>query len=476
MQSDFGSQTTSQSGAEQSRRFSKVGNSNWLRLRTLIFLRWLAIAGQMTAIVAGQRYFDLQLELAFCFFAIGVSVMANLLAVFIFPENKRLNENEAFFMILFDLAQLSFLLFLTGGLNNPFALLLLAPVTISATALGGRETVVLGMIALIFVTLLAFFHFPLRTENGFIHRMPQVLLFGFWSAMAIGIVFIALYARRVTEEMNDMSEALVATQMALARGQKMTDLGAVVAATAHELGTPLATIKLVSQELIDELGDNEDLRDDAALIRDQADRCRDILRSMGRAGNDDLHLRTAPLSAVMREAAEPHLDRGKTIHFDFLSSFDPDLAQPTIFRKPEVIHGMRNLIQNAVDFSDTQIWIEGDWSDQNIKIRIVDDGDGFSSQVFNRIGDPFVRRRAENTSSARPGYEGMGLGLFIAKTLLETSGAKLRFANGTDPFLTSSEVPEQSGAIVEVVWPVEKIVSRLGGASPALGRNQPLEI
>lgn len=474
MQSDFGSQTPSQDRSYDDLPFETRGRANWLRLRTLILLRWFAIAGQMAAIVVGQRYFELNLEVGLCYLAIGAAVAANLVAVFVFPENKRLNETEAFFMILFDLSQLAFLLFLTGGLNNPFSLLILVPVAIAATALRSRETLLLSMIALIVVTGLAVFHFPLRTDNGFIHRMPLVLMFGFWSAMSTGIVFIALYARRVTNEMNDMSQALVATQLALARGQKMTDLGAVVAATAHEMGTPLATIKLVSQELIEELGDNEDLREDAQLIRDQADRCRDILRSMGRAGNDDLHLRTAPLSAVVREAAEPHMDRGKEVHFDFVSSLDHELPQPVVYRKPEVIHGLRNLIQNAVDFSKTQVWVEADWTHESVKLRIVDDGKGYSPQVFNRIGDPFVKKRHPSNQQARPGYEGMGLGLFIAKSLLERSGAVLRFANGTDPFLTHNETPEQCGAIVEVVWPLDKI-ARLEPEG-ALGKNQPLEI
>jgi two-component system sensor histidine kinase RegB len=264
-----------------------------------------------------------------------------------------------------------------------------------------------------------------------------------------------------------MSDALLATQMALAREQKLTDLGGVVAAAAHELGTPLATIKLVSTEMLDEL--TGDLQDDARLIRDQADRCRDILRSMGKAGKDDLHLRQAPLGAVLREAAEPHIGRGKAVIFTLVAG-EEGLKEPEILRKPELIHGLRNLVQNAVDFARTTVWIDAHWTSGRIILRIIDDGNGFPAQVIGRIGDPFVRaRRIEQELRARPGYEGMGLGLFIAKTLLERTGAELSFANAADPFLSPSERPERSGAIVEAVWPSKSMVAP---TNRGLGENQ----
>jgi two-component system sensor histidine kinase RegB len=271
-----------------------------------------------------------------------------------------------------------------------------------------------------------------------------------------------------------MSQALLATQMALAREQKLTDLGGVVAAAAHELGTPLATIKLVSAELMEELADRPDLRDDAQLIRDQADRCRDILRSMGRAGKDDLHLRRAPLGAVVREAAEPHLDRGKTVHFDVGPSAGGADRQPIILRRPEVIHGLRNLMQNAVDFARTTVWVDVEWSSTLIAITIVDDGEGYPPHLIGRIGDPFVRqRRSVQDRAQRPEYEGMGLGLFIAKTLLERSGAELSFANASDPFLTDEERPERCGAIVEVIWRAEDLAVTDEGS---LGENRPIAV
>jgi two-component system, sensor histidine kinase RegB len=455
--------------------FLAVGTrSNWVRLRTLILLRWMAIAGQLTAITVADRFYDMSLPLGLCYLAVGASIIANLFSIFLFPESKRLTEMEALLTLLFDLSQLSFLIIITGGLTNPFALLVLVPVTISASALALRTTVFLGLVAIILVTMAGFMHWPLRFDDGTELIIPRLFEFGFGLSIVIGILFLGLYSNRVAMEIRSMSDALLATQMALAREQKLTDLGGVVAAAAHELGTPLATIKLVSVELMQELKDQPDLLDDAKLIRDQADRCRDILRDMGRVGKDDLHLRQAPLAAALREAAEPHMSRGKTVLFQVAPSEGSSDRQPTILRRPEIIHGLRNLIQNAVDFSRSTVWVEAEWTDRTITVRIIDDGEGFPLNVIGRIGDPFVRaRRTDATPSKRPEYEGMGLGLFIAKTLLERSGAELTFANATDPFLTPEERPERCGAVVEAVWAMTDLSAP---ANLSHGANQRIEM
>ncbi|WP_147109854.1 sensor histidine kinase RegB [Tateyamaria sp. syn59] len=449
--------------------------SNWIRLRTMILLRWVAIVGQLVALTVAQRLYGLQLELGLCYLAVGVSVIGNLIAIFVFPENKRLNEGENMMMVLFDVLQLGFLLFLTGGLHNPFALLLLGPVTISAAVLTTRSTLLVGATAIVIVTILSEYHLPLRTQQGFILRIPDLFVFGNWIALVIAICFIGLYSRRVTSEIHSMSDALSATQLALSREQKLTDLGGVVAAAAHELGTPLATIKLTSAELIEELDDRPELKEDAALIREQADRCRDILRDMGRAGKDDLHLRQAPLMTVVQEAAEPHTHRGKAVEYTHDPDAGDEIDQPAILRQPEIIHGLRNLVQNAVDFARSTVWIEAHWTDTQITIRIMDDGRGFPPQLLGRIGDPFVRRRKSSSERAqRPEYEGMGLGLFIAKTLLERSGAELTFANGADPYGAWQPNDIHIGAIVEVTWPRETVDARQGKNAVAIGRNEPI--
>ena len=447
--------------------FQEQQRSNWVRLRTLTTLRWFAIAGQAGAFLVASLIYRLHIELGLAFALVGVSVVANLIASFAYPENKRLSEREASLWLVFDLIQLTLLLFITGGLNNPFAMLVLAPVTIAATVLHRASTIFVGVTAIGLITTVSQFHFPIIMADGTTLVLPTIFQFGFWASLVIGIVFLSIYARQVTTEMHAMREALVATQLALAREQKLTDLGGVVAAAAHELGTPLATIKLVSSELMEELADQPDLFEDASLIRQQADRCRDILHSMGRAGKDDLHLRHAPLEAIVREAAEPHMDRGKSVVFRLSAAEDADQTQPTIARRPEIVHGLRNLIQNAVDFAQAEVCVELSWSDSDIKVRISDDGPGFPGSVIGRIGDPYVReRRQSDDTGGRPGYKGMGLGLFIAKTLLERSGAELTFANSRRAGLG------EGGAVIDVVWNRDILPNSGDRVSEPLGENQ----
>ncbi len=452
--------------------FQEQSRSNWVRLRTLVILRWFAILGQIVAVVVAVMVFHLQIEVGLAAVTIGASIVANLFSTFLFAESRRLSEREASMFLVFDILQLGLLLYLTGGLHNPFALLMLAPVTISATVLHLRSTILIGLIAMTLLTALSQWHVHLLTRDDDALVLPDLFLFGFWAALMIGVVFLGIYARQVTTEMHLMSEALVATQLALAREQKLTDLGGVVAAAAHELGTPLATIKLVSSEMMEDLGGQPELRADAELIRTQADRCRDILRSMGRAGKEDLHLRSAPLETVVNEAAEPHIHRGKTVRFAAAPDDGQESRQPVIMRRPEIIHGLRNLIQNAVDFARSSVEIEATWTERSVIIRIEDDGPGFPQSVMGRIGDPFMRgRKTTDDRARRPGYEGMGLGLFIAKTLLERSGARLSFANGA---MSPNSADDWTGAIVIVEWPLDKVLAQVEQTSEGLGDNIPI--
>ena len=370
--------------------FPESKRGEWIRLRTMIFIRWVAVTGQLAAIIIAFQYFELALDLSLCFFAVGLSALANIVASLFFPESKRLSELENVFMILFDLFQLAFLLFLTGGLNNPFSFLLIAPVVVSAAALKKKSTIIIGSAAVLIVTLLSHFFVPLETLSGKTLTIPDIFLFGNWVAISTGIVFLAFYSNRVTSELNTMSDALFATQAALSREQKLTDLGGVVAAAAHELGTPLATIKLTSSELIEELKNFPELLDDAMLIRDQADRCGNILNSMGSAGKDDLQMHQTLLAEIIREAAEPHSQRGVTIETKISDGHKGGIDGPYIIRRPEIIHGLRNMIQNAVDFATSKVWVESSWTKESITITISDDGYGYPPNLLGSLGDPFL--------------------------------------------------------------------------------------
>ncbi|CAM3251605.1 two-component system, sensor histidine kinase RegB [Paracoccus aminovorans] len=404
-----------------------------IRLRTLILLRWVAIAGQLAAVGAALAI-GAEFSLVRVLGVIGLAVALNL-SLSLRP-GRRITGREAAWQLGFDLAQIAALLALTGGLENPFALLLLAPVTIAATALPGRHLLALGTATFVMVTLAAVFAQPLSFHATRL-SLQYPLLVGHWFALVIGALFFSSFARLVAAEVSATSDALFAARMALEREQKLQHLGGVVAAAAHELGTPLATIKLVSAELSDELSDalpeREDLAEDLALLRQSADRCRDILKSMGGAGRDDLLIRSAPLSEVLSEAAAPHRDRGAQIEMQAAEE------NPIVHRDAAVIHGLRNLIQNAVDFASDRVTVQTGSDRREIWVRIIDDGPGFPPALLPRIGSPFLttRPRAEDGRS----YEGMGLGLFIAKALLERSGARLRFGNGA------------RGAEITVIWP-----------------------
>ncbi|TVP73432.1 MAG: sensor histidine kinase [Rhodobacteraceae bacterium] len=452
---------------------SQDHRGDWVRLRTMTYVRMLALSGQAGAVLVAQLYFGLQYEAPLVWLVMGAAALSILTSLLLFPQTKRLSETEAFLTFLFDIALLVCLLYLTGGITNPFSLLILAPIAVSAMALRPRSTLILSSIAIALVTLIALNYQPLRFHDGTALVVPPLFAFGFWAAIVIGILFQAFYAHRVAAEGTSLANALLAAQMALSREQKLTDLGGVIAATAHELGTPLATIKLIASELVTELRDQPELAEDALILSQQADRCRDILRSMGRAGKEDTHLRRAPIEAVLMEAAEPHLARGKRVHFLTIPGTGGAPDQPMIQRRPEIIHGLRNLIQNAVDFAHADVWVQARWTDKHLSIRILDDGPGFAPQILGSIGEPFIRnRRDPGRLRQRPDYEGMGLGLFIAKTLLERSGAVLDFTNA-DP--AEEDAPGEGrakGAQITLIWSLPRIVvdplERLGQNMPHL--------
>lgn len=454
----------------QQNLFYQPVRDEWVRLRTFIYLRWLAVFGQSGAVIAGFFFLNLSLRLDLIFSLVLLSVSINIMATLLYPENKRLTEKDIMLLLMYDLIQLGILLFLTGGLTNPFSVLVLAPVVISATALRLGPTLILGFIATTLITILGFFYLPLKTLDN-LSLDPDILLIGAWLALLITVIFLGSYARRVTVEISLMNEALLATQMALEREQKLTALGGVVAAMGHELGTPLSTIKLVATEILNDKNIILELKEDIQLVNSQVDRCRDILHDMGRRGKDDTHMHIVPILSLIQEATEPHQKRGKTIflkagdYHGIISDGIQIESQPNLHRRSEVIHGIRNLVQNAVDFAKKNVFINVEWSKETISIKISDDGAGFHDDMIGRLGDPFISQKFYGKIFKRQAskYEGMGLGLFIAKTLLERTGARLVFSNGKIKYKNSNKNESMvkqhtnSGAIVEVMWPINLI-------------------
>ena len=367
-------------------------------LRTLTNLRWLAIIGQTIAVFIGVRVINLELSIVYCTLLIFTSFSLNFFSLLSFPNTKRLSENSTLIVLMFDLFQLSSLLYLCGGLTNPFAVLILAPVAISATLLSLVRTTFLSTTAVILVSILSYIHIPLKLADGSFLVLPNILMFGIWVALIITIVFISAYAWRVKKDVTRINQLLLATKLALEREQKLTALGGVVAAAAHELGSPLTTIKLVSSELLEELSmksKKDSTIEDLELIKSQAERCKKILRNMATDVTGSSQILSVPIIALVKEACLPFQDRGKQIIFS-LNNLEHrgkkvKEDQIVIRRSSEIIHGLRNIIQNATDFSKKDVFIDISWSSTDIKISIKDDGPGFPEGLISKIGEPFMK-------------------------------------------------------------------------------------
>lgn len=402
-----------------------------VRLRTLVLIRWLAIGGQTIALLL--VHFGLGFDLAIfpALALVAASALLNAALAVGWSAATRLTDRWATLLLAYDIFQLAGLIFLTGGLQNPFALLFLVPVTISATILDVRSTVSLGALGMACITLLAFYHEPLPWPDADL-ELPWLYIAGIWFALAIGTAFVAAYAWRVAAEARYMSDALAATQMALSREQRLSALGSLAAAAAHELGTPLGTIAVVAKELKRELPADGPFGDDVDLLSSQAERCREILARLAQRPDtqDDRTFHAMPLDALVEMAAAPH--RRDTVALDVAVSGAG--AAPVVTHRPEIVQGLGNLIENAVDFARERVDIGVGWDAREATVTVRDDGPGLNIDVLESLGEPYLTTRRE--------AGGMGLGVFISKTLLERTGATLAFANRPG-----------GGAEVAITWP-----------------------
>lgn len=454
------------------RRFLAGGNAATLsisddagrvRLQTLVLLRWLALAGQLLAVLIVNLGLGFPLPLGLCLAAIAASAWLNVFLTLRYRTTIRLPDWQAAAYFAIDLMQLAVLLFLTGGLENPFALLFMAPVTISATTLSLRSTILLLALSIVYVTLLAFFHMPLPWVQGEPFAMPPLYVLGIWIAITLGLCFMAAYAWRISQESRRMSAALAATQFVLARAQRLSALDGLAAAAAHELGTPLGTISLVAKELQRGGIDPVDMKEDLELLRSQAERCKDILSRLSREPkSEDAIYSRLPLHVLLDEIIAPHRDMDVRFTVS-VAKGDADADEPLIWRRPEILYGLGNFIENAADFARSEVTLSVRYDRKTIAISIADDGSGFAPEVIERLGEPYVTTRPRAPRMGRGGepgseHEGLGLGFFIAKTLLERSRARVGIANRDDG---------TQGAVVTVVWPREAIEAESAFPMPA---------
>ena len=421
-----------------------------MRMQTIVRLRWFGVIGQLITVAAVYWWFGFEFPIGWCLALIAVSAWLNVYLRIRFPARHRLSRNFATSLLAYDVAELAGLLYLTGGLANPFAFLVVAPVTVSAATLSARNTVSLGALTLAASSILVFWHLPLPWQPGAPFAVPILYKLGMLASIGAGMTFLALYAARLTKDSRQMSAALAATEHVLAREQKLHALDGLAAAAAHELGTPLATIALVTKELEKTASKWPDLAEDIQLLRSQAERCRDILRKLTRspAEQGDPHHVSLPVTQLLQEAAMPHASAKVRIAISAAprqASVNTSPREPVGIRQPGVIYGLGNIVENAVDFAREVVEITAAWDERDLVITIADDGPGFSADIIDTLGEPYVTTRQTGERLGRTGAEasGLGLGFFIAKTLLERSGARISLENQTPP---------AHGAIVRVTW------------------------
>jgi two-component system sensor histidine kinase RegB len=416
-----------------------------LRVRTLVTQRWLVLAGEALLLLAAALLLSFKAPYALCFGAIGAGAWINLLTGVASPGQRTLGDLEAGAQLAVDIVQISALLFLTGGAGNPFMVLLIAPVTLGAATLPLRHTLALAGLAGLAALVLAFFALPLPRADGVEIAVSPDYRVAAAIATIAGLALIAGYVRQAAVEAARMALALDVTQTVLSREQRLSALGALAAAAAHELGTPLATIAIVAKELGRE-APTASVKEDAELLSAQAERCREILRRLTETpdkASDEVHERLS-LRQLVQEVIEPHAGV-KDVRVEAIVTGAAGTRAPDIRRMPEIIHAFSSFVENAVDFAAAEVLVTARFDAEAISMEVRDDGPGFAPEILAKLGEPYVTTRP-GAEGSRTGHIGMGLGFFISKTLLERTGAVVAFQNG-----------RPRGAVVSARWPRSRI-------------------
>ena len=418
----------------------ELGGGARISRRTLDLIRWAAVIGQAFTLLVVHYILEFPLPIVPALGVVGASVLVNFANLLRRDTGTRLHDRGAALYLGYDIVQLAVLLYLTGGLHNPFAMLMLAPVIIAATILSQTAVLWLSLTAIAAISLLAVFHEPLPWTAPPL-EFPAKYIFGSWAALTLSTAFIAAYTWSVSGVARRMRDAFAETQLALAREQRISAVGAIAAAAAHELGSPLATIAVVAKELVRELPPDSPFLEDARLLLSQSERCRTILAELAHQPEADRGepFASLPISSLVEAAGAPYRRSEEDVRVIYATATGGAEAadmvdEPRVRRSPEILHGLGNLIQNAIQFAQHEVTVTTFWSEEVISVEISDDGLGFAPAVLARIGEPYISGRAGESGH-------MGLGIFIAQTLLERTGARLEFDN----------LPE-GGAHVAIYW------------------------
>ena len=401
---------------------------NTILLGNLIKIRWIAIFGQVIAIFFVSFVIKIQIPLFETLIIILLSVAVNFYSYFEERKNKSISNTKAFSYLLFDTLQLGFLLFLTGGIINPFSILILAPVITSASYLPALMTVILSTISIIIIIILNFNYIPLDLGPKFF--LPNLYSFGLVAALIITVIFIAIYAYLFASSSRKISNALSVSKLQILNQKKMTEVGSLSAAAAHELGTPLNTIFLILNDLLKEkkLIEDKNIVKDIELLKSQAERCKEILQRFSKNPHKlkDKFFEKVKISDLIKISFDK-FNKNKNL----ILKINPSDSEPEILYRDEIVYAFSNIIQNAIFYSVNTTKVELNYEKSITKITISDDGNGFSKDIIDKLGEPYVSKN----------NQGMGLGIFIAKNLIENMGGKLDFYNSKD-----------DNAVVEIIF------------------------
>ncbi|WP_022721205.1 ActS/PrrB/RegB family redox-sensitive histidine kinase [Rhodopseudomonas sp. B29] len=414
-----------------------------VRLDTILRLRWLAALGQLAAIFVVAEGLEFDFAVIPCLVIVALSSCVNLALQIAFNPMQRMVPINAALLLALNIAELAGLLYFTGGLQNPFSFLFLGPVLIAATSLPTRLTISLGVFAAVCAGALGYFHEPLPWAGDEPVALPEIYLVGVWLSILLAIGVTSIYTFQVTEEARKLSDALSAAELVLEREQHLTQLDGLAAAAAHELGTPLSTIFLISRELEKTAPADSPNLSDFRTLREQAQRCREILGKIAQLSSAGAPFDRMPLSTLIEEAVAPHRDFGVAIKVRVAVS---GTAEPVVTRNPAILYGIGNILENAVDFARDTVEVNAWWNSEMVQIQVSDDGPGIKPDVLKRIGEPYLSKRRSPDDPNRE-RSGLGLGVFIARTLLERTGAKVSFRNKIFP---------DHGAVVQLTWPRER--------------------
>ena len=387
---------------------------------TLTILRYIAIFGQFFAINFVFFYLKLEFPIIESYIIVFLGLATNLFLQFKIRVNQ-LKDTYASFFLLYDLIQLSALLYLTGGILNPFSFLLIIPAIVSSTFLSMGTTIILGVITSFMLFLLGHFYISLPGMDETIFYVPNFYKFGLLTSILIGLIFLSYFGIRFSGETKKRSEALNKLQEVIAKEYELESLGGQAAAAAHSLGTPLATISVVAKELKKEIGNNKEISKDVDLLISQTKRCSEILKQISKKQiEEDNFLSSIRIEDLLEEIINSFRETSSK-QIELITNEDQNKIN--IQRTPEIIYGLRNFIGNAIKFSKSKVQINLKSNDKIIEIKIYDDGPGIPEDIINKIGEPYIKSKSKELSS----NSGLGLGTFLGKTLLERQGAILKF-------------------------------------------------